>query len=100
MTVVWFQRFSNLLEGAGLCVRQLNEHAILPPGHMRLQEPEVIRTEKYLPDVSRTREYVWKLEKQNGPMFNSRDLAGRFLLQFLELVERDRAGKIKRKGWQ
>jgi len=98
MSVLWFQRYSGMLDDAGLIVRELNENAILAPGYMRLQQPEVIREEKYVPDVSRIREYVWKSEKGKGEMVTSKDLATKLVLQFLDLVERDRAGKVKRRG--
>ena len=32
-----------------------------------------------------------------GEMITSKDLASKLVLQFLDLVERDRAGKVKRK---
>ena len=100
MSVVWFQRYSNMLgDDSGLIVRELNEHAIVPPGHMRLQQPDVLKEEKYDPDISRVRAYVWKSQKCKGEMVTSRDLASKLVLQFLDLVERDRAGKVKRKGW-
>lgn len=98
MAVVWFQRYSNMLsDGAGLIVRELNENAIVPPGHMRLQQPDVLKEEKYDPDISRAREYVWKSQKSKGEMITSKDLASKLVLQFLDLVERDRTGKVKRK---
>ncbi len=98
MAVVWFQRYSNMLsDGAGLIVRELNENAIVPPGHMRLQQPDVLKEEKYDPDISRARKYVWKSQKSKGEMITSKDLASKLVLQFLDLVERDRTGKVKRK---
>jgi hypothetical protein len=40
------------------------------------------------------------METKNGKrdLITSKDLATKLVLQFLDLVERDRAGKIKRKG--
>lgn len=99
MSILWFQRYSNMLDDAGLIVRELNENAIIPPGHMRLQQPDVLREEKYLPDISRVRTYVWRPTKGKEEMITSKDLATKLILQFLDLVERDRAGKVKRKGW-
>jgi hypothetical protein len=101
MAVVWFQRYSSMLDDhAALIVREFNENAIIPPGHVRLQEPEMLKEEKYDPDISRVREYVWRLKKGKGELVTSRDLATKLVLQFLDLLERDRAGKIKRKGWR
>jgi hypothetical protein len=100
MSISWFQRYCNMLgDNAALIVREFNENAIIPPGHMRLQQPDVLKEEKYDPDISRTREYVWRPIKGNGELLTSKDLATKLVLQFLDLVERDRAGKIKRKGW-
>jgi hypothetical protein len=101
MAVVSFQRYSSMLDDhAALIVREFNENAIIPPGHVRLQEPEMLKEEKYDPDISRVREYVWRLKKGKGELVTSRDLATKLVLQFLDLLERDRAGKIKRKGWR
>jgi hypothetical protein len=99
ISVVWCQHYSNMLDDAGLFVRELNENAIVPQGHIRLQRPEVIKEERYVPEISRVREYVWKSEKGKGEMVTSKDLATKLVLQFLDLVERDRAGKVMRKGW-
>lgn len=100
MAIVWFQRYSNILdENAYLIVREFNENMIIPPGHMRLREPDVLKETKYDPDISRTREYVWAPRKAKGDLITSKDLAALLVLEFLDLVERDRAGKIHRKGW-
>jgi len=100
MSIIWFQPYSNMLgDDAALIVREFNENVIILPGHFRLQQPDVLKEEKYDPDISRTREYVWRLKKSKGELVTSRDLATKLVLQFLELVERDRAGKIKRKEW-
>lgn len=99
LTVTWFQRYSSTLDDANLIVRELNENAILPPNHMRLRQPDVISEVRYVPDVSRTRDYVWKAAKGKEEMITSKDLATKLILQFLDLIERDRAGKVERKGW-
>jgi hypothetical protein len=100
MAIIWFQRYSNMLgDDSALIVREFNENLIIPPGHMRLQNPEMLKEDKYDPDISRAREYVWRSRKGEGNLATSKDLAIKVVLQFLDLVERDRAGKIKRKGW-
>lgn len=101
MSIIWFQRYANMLgdDDAALIVRELNEHAIVPPGHMRLRPPDVLKEEKYDPDISRAREYVWSPKKHKGELLTSSALATKLVLQFLDLVERDRAGKVKRKNW-
>jgi hypothetical protein len=99
LTITWSQRYSNVLDEAALVVRELNENAIVPPGHMRLQQPDVLNEEKYVPDISRVREYIWRSAKGKEEMITSKDLATKLIFQFLDLVERDRTGKVKRKGW-
>jgi hypothetical protein len=100
MAIVWFQRYSSTLaDDAALIVREFNENAIILPGHVRLQAPDMLKEEKYDPDISRAEEYVWRPKKGKGEFVTTRDLANELVLQFLNLVERDRAGKIKRKGW-
>ncbi len=99
MGIYWVQHSNLLDEAAALVIREFNENAIVPKGHMRLNQLEVLKDERYNPDVSRTREYVWTPRRNDGGMISSKDLATEVVLQFLELVERDRAGKIKRKGW-
>lgn len=100
MTVVWYQRYSNIVsDHAALIIREFNENLIIPPGHVHLQQPEMLKEEKYDPDISRAREYVWRQKRGPQDMLTSKDLATKLILQFLDLVERDRAGKIRRKGW-
>jgi hypothetical protein len=96
MSVIWYQRYSNTLENARLIVRELNENLIIPPGYMRFEQPEIIKEEKFIPDLSRVRDYVWKPEKGKDEMITSKDLAARLVLQFLDLLERERAGKVRR----
>jgi hypothetical protein len=101
MAVVWFQRYRNALDNdAALFVREFSENLIIPPGYMRIQPPNMLKEDKYDPDISRTREYVWKPRKGKGELISSRDLAEKLILQFLDLVERDRAGKVARQGWR
>jgi hypothetical protein len=99
MAIVWFQRYNTLNEDAALIVREFNENLIVPEGTVRLQQPEMLKEVKYDPDISRAREYVWRTKRGKGELITSRDLAAKLVLQFLELFERDQAGKIKRKGW-
>jgi hypothetical protein len=99
MAIFWFQRYSNMLDDAALIIREFNENPIIPLGHIRPDQPDVLKEEKYDPDLSRAREYVWKPRTSKGDLISSKDLATKLVLQFLDLVERDRSGKIKRKGW-
>ena len=97
MSIVWCQTYSNTLDGAHLLVVELNDNPIIPPGHIRLQRLDAVGKETYVPDLSRIRAYVWRPAKGKQDMITSKDLATRLILQFLNLVERDRAGKVNRK---
>jgi hypothetical protein len=99
MAIVWFQRYTNILDNnTALFVREFNESPIIPPGYIRLQQPHMLREDKYDPDISRTREYVWTPQRGKGELISSQDLAEKLVLQFLDLVERDRAGKVAREA--
>jgi hypothetical protein len=101
MAIVWFQRYTNILDNnTALFVREFNESPIIPPGYIRLQQPHMLREDKYDPDISRTREYVWTPQRGKGELISSQDLAEKLVLQFLDLVERDRAGKVAREAWR
>lgn len=100
MSIVWFQRYSNTLDSnTALFVREFSESLIIPPGYMRIRQPNMLKEDKYDPDISRAREYVWKPREGKGELISSRDLAEKLILQFLDLVERDLAGKVARQGW-
>ena len=97
MAIIWLQRYSNTLDdSAALIVREFNENLIVPPGYMRIQQPAMIKETKYDPELSRAREYGWKRKAGKEAFVSSKDLASHLVLQFLEMIERDRAGKIKR----
>jgi hypothetical protein len=100
MSIVWFQRYGNSLDGSALIVREFNQNLIIPPGHMYLHQPKVIREAQYAPDLSRAREYGWQMKHHKDAAFiSAKDLASKCVNQFLDLVERDRTGKVKREGW-
>ena len=100
MAIVWFQRYINMLDdNTALFVREFNESPIVPPGYIRFQQPQILREDKYDPDISRTREYVWRPQRDKGGLISSQDLAEKLVLQFLDLVERDRAGRVARDPW-
>jgi hypothetical protein len=52
----------------------------------------------YGPDLSRAREYGWQKKQGREPFISTKDLASK-CFQFLELIDRDRSGKVERKGW-
>jgi hypothetical protein len=99
MSIVWYQPYAGSFERASLIVREFDRQLILPPGYMHIHRPEVLKEMKYSADVSRTREYGWQLKQGKESFISSKDLATQLVLQFLELIERDRTGKIKRERY-
>ena len=99
MSIRWVKPFSYTLDEAHLIVRELNEDPTTPLNQIRRQLPNVLREEKYLPDISRDRKYVWRPMRGGEEMITSEALAAKLIFQLLDLVERDRAGKVKRQGW-
>jgi len=98
LLVIWFQPSGNLLDGSFLGVRKFNEKMIIPPGNIRFQQPELLSDEKYDPDISRAFEYGWKPQRGEKHFHSSKELARQCVIQFLDLVDRDRDGKVKRKS--
>lgn len=101
MVILWLQRYSNTMDDTtALYVREFNQNLIVPEGFMRVQQPEMIGETKYEPELSRAREHGWKAQTGKGNFISTSDLASRLLLQFLDMIERDRTGKIQRsRGW-
>lgn len=98
LLAIWFQPYSNLLDGSVLGVREFNENMIIPPGHVRIQQPELIRETKYDPDISRALEYGWRPQREQNKFLSSKELASQCVIQFLDLVNMDRDGKVRRQS--
>jgi len=96
MVVVWHQLMSNSLDRAFLGIREFNENMIIPPGRMRLNNPDVIRETKYDADISRALDYGWKLQRGDKGFISSKELASQCVIQFLDLMDRDASGKVRR----
>jgi hypothetical protein len=99
MSIIWLQRYGNTLDDSALIVREFNQNLIIPPGHIHIQQPQMIWEAKYAPDLSRARENGWQMKQEREAFTSTKDLASKCVIQFLDLVERDRTGKVKRKGW-
>jgi len=97
MVVTWYQPSFNWIESAMLIVREFNRSLLLPPGYMHWDRPEMIKESKYVPDLSRARDYGWTLKQGNQPIISTKEMASKTVLQFLELIERDRCGRVRRK---
>jgi hypothetical protein len=96
MGISWFQPYGNLLDKAFLGIREFNESLIVPAGHFRMNNPDVLTEIRYDPDVSRAREYGWKPQHGDKGFISSKDLASQCVIQFLDLMNRDADGKIHR----
>lgn len=98
MLVIWYQPYGNMLQDAVLAIREFNENMIIPPGNIHLQQPEMVSETKYDPDLSRALENGWKSQRGLMTFLSSKELASQCVIQFLDLVDRDRDGKVRRKG--
>jgi hypothetical protein len=63
---------------------------------MRLVRPEAIGESKYDADISRAFEYGWTPRQGQKNFLSSKDLATECVVQFLDLINRDRDGKVRR----
>jgi hypothetical protein len=96
MSVIWHQPYAGSLHEAALITREFDRLIILPPNHYFLSHPNVLKEKQYLPDVTITREYGWRLNRGGQSVISSIDFAAQYVMDFLDLLERDRAGKIRR----
>jgi hypothetical protein len=96
MLISWCQPYGNSLDRSFLGIREFNENTIIPPGHIPMNQPDVISDTKYDPDLSRAFEYGWKPQQGNKAFISSKDLASQCVIQFLDLINRDADGKVQR----
>jgi hypothetical protein len=96
MSLIWHQPYAGSLHNAALITREFDRLIILPPGHYFLSHPNVLKEKQYLPDVTIAREYGWRLNRGGESVISSKDFAAKYVMDFLDLLERDRAGKIRR----
>jgi hypothetical protein len=96
MSLIWHQPYAGSLHTAALITREFDRLIILPPGHYFASHPNVLKEKQYLPDVTVARKYGWRLNRGGQSVISSRDFAAMYVMDFLDLLERDRAGKIRR----
>jgi hypothetical protein len=96
LLVIWFQPIRNSLDSSFLGVREFNEKMIIPVGNFRIQQPDIVNEMKYDPDLSRAFEYGWKPQRGQKKFLSSKELARQCVIQFLDLVDRDLDGKVRR----
>lgn len=102
MIVLWHQPWSNTLDKSGLLVREFNDRWLFNSERgrlMQMRQPEQIGETKYEPELSRSREYGWKKVSRSTEFITSLALAESCLIQFMDLVERNNGGKVRRPQW-
>jgi len=104
----WTSRIDGHLESAvcdridqdsALVIREYKFGLILPNQLNRLMtydQPRPIREAKYLPDLSRAREYGWKQDLSESDFVSSATLAEKIVMQFVDLANHKASGQIKR----
>lgn len=96
MTLTWHRPCAGTLYEAALITQEFDGLMILPPGFYFRSPPNVLKEKQYVPDVTIAREYGWRLNRGGQSVISSKDFAAQFVMDFLDLLERDRAGKIRR----
>ena len=99
MIVAWKQPYTNSLENSGLYIHEYNGRLIFNSELDRLMymtRPDQIGETKYEPELSRSCEYGWTHVGQSAGFLSSSALAEKCVIQFLDLIERYNAGKVRR----
>jgi hypothetical protein len=98
MIVRWQQQYTNTLEYSGLSVDEYNGRLLFNSELGRLMQfrrPDQIKSNKFEPDLSPSREYGWKPAEKSTPFLTSRTLAEKCILQFMDLIDRAASGKLR-----
>jgi hypothetical protein len=98
LTVTWNQPYATELTNSALVIREYKFGLILPNQLNRLMpydQPRPISEAKYLPDLSRAREYGWKQDVSESDFVSSATLAEKIVMQFVDLANRKASGKLK-----
>jgi|KBSSwiStaDraftv2_1062776.scaffolds.fasta_scaffold123113_3 hypothetical protein len=95
LTVNWHQPIRDTLDSSVLVVCEFNRKMIIPDGYFSPVQPQRIKEDKYDPSLSRAQDYGWQIRRTDA-FISNQDLASRIVIQFLDLIERDRKGLVKR----
>jgi hypothetical protein len=101
LILLWEQPIINGLKGCSLKLSEYNRRMQLPgEASLRLlTQPKRLRETIFLPELSRGREYGW-IQRDNPSQFlSSSTLADKCVIQFLDLVSRDRRGEVNHPTW-
>jgi len=98
VVVNWHQKYGNSLDDSGLSVDEFTGPLILQRElgrFMYFRQPEKIKSTTYEPELSRAREYGWKMSGRSTAFVSSASLAEKCVLQLMDLIERAANGKLK-----
>jgi hypothetical protein len=102
MIVTWQQPYANSLQRSGLYVREYNSQLLFTSElshRMYMRQPEQIKETKYEPELSRSLELGWSAARNQVEFISTQALAEKCVIEFLDLIERSNAGKIRRPEW-
>lgn len=89
----WDQRYQNSLEESHLTIEHYRGHLRFnsdPQLHVHYFPPDRVKSMAYEPDMSRSRDYGWSLAGKGAKFVASETLAQNLVMEFLELVGRER----------
>jgi hypothetical protein len=95
VAVVWNQQWTNSLSNSGLFIREYRGGLTLPheAGRIYARDPTMLNDEKYVPDLSLSREYGWKQEG-GSDFLSSSALAEKSVIRMLDLIDRKARGEL------
>lgn len=89
VNVSWTQPYTNSLEHASLQVLEFEQQLLLSAemiGRYYIERPQPVRTSKFKPWLSRTREHIWRDTKDE--MLTSEALRDFLIMQFVEAMRK------------
>jgi len=96
LDVYWRQSFSNSIDGCALVVREFNGRVALPGEYqIHFIDTAILRETRFLPELSRAREYGWIEQGKPSQLLSSIALSEKCVMQFVELAARDNRGEVK-----
>jgi hypothetical protein len=99
MIIRWRQTWTNSLDDSGLFVEEYSSRLLFNSelgSQMYFRRPEIIQTHQFDPDISRGFAYGWKAARGTHDFISTEALADLCLIKFIDLVQRDVKGKVKR----
>lgn len=102
MGVQWIQLYINVPDKSYLAIQEYASRLMLPRDAaggiiVRIQKP--VRETRYQPELARSRELGWKLEHGSEKFVATEELASTCMVQFLDLVDDRKCGRVTPKFW-